>query len=64
MRAGGVEFALRVAGGVAVPRGAVTIVVAEVAEAVLPFSTRISLPFMEAGAAEEFVFTKRRSSGS
>ena len=64
----------RVGGGVAArlppreSRGGVTAVAVEVAAAVRPFSTRISLPFAEDGAvegeAEEFLFTKRRSRGS
>jgi len=69
LRAGGVEVALRVVGGVTEVRGGVTLVGIEVAVAVRPFSTRISLLFAvdeaaEDEAAEEFVFTKRCSRGS
>ena len=50
-------------------RGGVTLVGIEVAAAVRPFSTRISLLFAvdeaaEDEAAEELVFTKRCSRGS
>jgi len=64
LRAGGDEVALRVAGGAAGVRGGVTAVAVDVAAAVRPFSTRISLFFAPGAAAEEFVFTKRRSLGS
>jgi hypothetical protein len=64
-----VEVALRVAGGATGVRGGVTLVGIEVAAAVRPFSTRISLLFAEDEAAadeaaEEFVFTKRCSRAS
>jgi len=64
LRAGGDEVALRVAGGAAGVRGGVTRLLSTVAAAVRPFSTRISLFFAPGAAAEEFVFTKRRSLGS
>lgn len=64
---GGVEVALRVAGGVTGVRGGVTAVESEAA--VRPFSTRTLLPFPVDEVAEEevegeFLFTKRRSTGS
>jgi len=69
LRAGGDELALRVAEGATGVRGGVTLVGIEVAAAVRPFSTRISLLFAvdeaaEDEAAEELVFTKRCSRGS
>lgn len=64
MRAGGDEVALRVAGGATGVRGGVTEVAVDVAAAVRPFSRRSSLLFAPEDAAEEFVFTKRRSLGS
>jgi hypothetical protein len=69
LRAGGDELALRVAEGATGVRGGVALVGIEVAAAVRPFSTRISLLFAvdeaaEDEAAEELVFTKRCSRGS
>jgi len=67
LRAGGDE-ALRVAGGATGARGGMTTVGVELAAAVRPFSTRISLLFppdeaaeAEDEAADELVFTKRCS---
>ena len=68
MRGGGVELALRDAGGFIGARGGVTPLDVTVGAPVRPFSTWIPLVFMVDEAAEdadeEFVFTKRRSTGS
>src|SRR5437879_12872264 len=68
LRRGGVELALRDGGAVAV-RGGETPLDVTVGAPVRPFSTWIPLVFMvdeavEEDADEEFVFTKRRSTGS
>jgi hypothetical protein len=63
LRAGG-EEALRAAGGATEARGGAAVVDVDVADAVRPFSTRISLLFAVDEDAEEFVFTKRCSVGS
>jgi len=68
LRGGGVELALRDAGGFIGARGGVTPLDVTVGAPVRPFSTWIPLVFMVDEAAEdadeEFVFTKRRSTGS
>src|SRR5438046_9043648 len=69
LRGGGVELALRDAGGFTGARGGVTPLGVTVGVPVRPFSTWIPLVFMVDEAAdeegdEEFVFTKRRSTGS
>jgi len=61
LRGGGVELALRDGGAVTV-RGGVTPLDVTVGAPVRPFSTWIPLVFMVDD--EEFVFTKRRSTGS
>src|SRR5438046_8602373 len=68
LRGGEVELALRDGGAVTV-RGGVTPLDGAVGAPVRPFSTWIPLVFMvdeaaEEDADEEFVFTKRRSTGS
>src|SRR5438552_18005345 len=69
LRGGGVELALRDAGGFTGARGGVTPLGVTVGVPVRPFSTWIPLVFMVDEAAEEegdeeLVFTKRRSTGS
>src|SRR5436189_6441459 len=68
LRGGGVELALRDAGGFTGARGGVTPLGVTVGVPVRPFSTWIQLVIMVDEAAEEegdeeFVFTKRRSPG-
>ena len=69
LREGGAELALRAGGAATGVRGGVTAAGGKVEAAVRPLSTGLALLFMveeaaEGEAAEEFVFTNRRSTGS